>query len=432
MLNLRSRTSLAELEILAVKSQVKIPKRPLLRQVCESRMFRMIGVIMSLGVVVQFGIVADYDLEDNDTVADEFFQYLFTIFFIGELLLRMCVYKRTRDFFTETEKWKWNLSDLLLIIVRSIRVFIIPFLSLSDSAYGPIRLFQVTEIFRTFRVLYAFPDVALMVDGLFAAARSALPILCLLVTSLFCGGVMSSMWVKKDPQMKSLDYDGQTGFLHNHFGTVGWAMLTQLQLATFDTSVILEGAYIASVPFCAFLFLFILVNAFMMLNTLIGFIFDLVAETTQKGTEMKRTAMISQTFEALDKDFSRDISRKEYEESAQPVLRELGVSEEVVDRAFDIIDSNENGVIEKGEFSTYLMKMLRPPNNEELIKLANELNLIEKKIEEIRELKFTGNIKPEHVKSVIRASRNQSVNLSSRTRRSIFHHSDSQKLDSPN
>lgn len=29
--------------------------------------------------------------------------------------------------------------------------------------------------------------------------------------------------------------------------------------------------------------------------------------------EMKRTAMVSQTFEILEKDFSRDISREEYE-----------------------------------------------------------------------------------------------------------------------
>lgn len=50
-------------------------------------MLRMIGVIMSLGVDVQFGMIADYDLEDYQTVADEVSEYLSTVYFIVEMVM---------------------------------------------------------------------------------------------------------------------------------------------------------------------------------------------------------------------------------------------------------------------------------------------------------------------------------------------------------
>jgi hypothetical protein len=417
--NHRARKTLANLDVVTgAHAEVAIPKRPYFQKICDSSWFRYLGILMSLGVIIQFGVAADKDLADNETTADYTFLVLFTVYFAFDVSVRFLQYLHPRYFFLDHEKRKWNIFDLVLLLVRIVRVFILPYATESTTGFGPKHIFQMIEMLRILRVLYAFPEVALMVDALAMAGRSAIPIICLLVTSMYCGGVMCDLWVKKSDQMQNFDYNNQTDFLVYQFGDVGWAMLSQLQLATFEAAVTLEAAYETSVPFCVFLLFCIAINAFMMLNTLIGFIFDLVAETRERGTEIERQTMIDKCFRLIDKDFSNDISQEEYEQNAQPVLRKYGVNEDVVTKAFSIIDSNGNNIIDKNEFSTYLLKMLRPPNNEELIKLSNELTIIEKKLGEIRDIKNSGKVTHEQARSLIHHQTHHSS--ASRLRRGVF------------
>lgn len=151
----------------------------------ESHMFRMIGVIISLGVVIQFGMIADYDLEDYQTVADEVSEYLFTVYFIVEMVMRFFVYRRPVHFFRDSDNWKWNSSNLAFVLIRSVRVFVISNIGVADSGNSAVRLVKVNAMLRIFRILYASADVAPMVDRLRSAAKSAFPILCLFVSSLY-------------------------------------------------------------------------------------------------------------------------------------------------------------------------------------------------------------------------------------------------------
>ena len=377
-----------------------IPRRVFFQKICENRVFKTMGVVFSMAVIIHFGVVADMNLDQHSSMADLVISRFLFAFFAVEIILRFLVYVRPKDFFTDPLLRRSNIFDLGLVLVRLVRVFIIPLVSSGSYEYGVKHIFRMLEIFRLGRVLYAFPEVGLMVDALIAAARSAAPLLTLLVTSMYCGGVMSDLWYKKSPNMQNYTINNRTDFLGYQFGNVGWAMLTQLQLASFETYLTLAAAYETSIPFCLFLLMFIAINSFMIINTLIGFIFNLVAETREKAAETKRQFLIKKTFNLIDKDFSNSISQSEYDTSAIPVLRRNGVSDDIVDKAFAIIDSDGNNLIDKSEFSTYLLKMLRPPNNEELIKLSNELLIIEHKLLEMIQMKETGTVTQQQMDSI--------------------------------
>lgn len=71
------------------------------------------------------------------------------------------------------------------MLTRSVRVFVISNVGFADSVNSAVRLFKVNAMLRIFRILYASADVAPMVDRLSSAAKSAFPILCLFVFSLY-------------------------------------------------------------------------------------------------------------------------------------------------------------------------------------------------------------------------------------------------------
>jgi hypothetical protein len=99
--------------------------------------------------------------------------------------MRFFVYRRPVDFFRDSDNWKWNSSDLVLVLILSVRVFVFSNVGVADSGYSAVRLFKVNAMLRIFHILYASADVAPMVDRLRSASKSAFPILCLFVSSLY-------------------------------------------------------------------------------------------------------------------------------------------------------------------------------------------------------------------------------------------------------
>jgi Ca2+-binding EF-hand superfamily protein len=378
-------------ELMKVSDEKRGRREPY-NKITKSRWFEIAGVLMSLGVVIEFGIVADQDLDTNSNVTGDVFSYLFAAYFFAEIVIRFLAYINPLAFFTDPIKGRFNALDSFLISIRLISLFILQY-TLDDPDFTVIRLFRIFEMMRISRVWYFVPDVALTIDAMLSAGRRAVPIMCLMGITMYCGGVISTVWVKKIDGMLEAGYGGDPNFYYDRWGQVGYSMMVQLQLAVYDdVAATLNAVYVFSTPLTVFLFIMILVNAFMILNTLIGFIYDLVAETTERGNALEVTRSINKTFNMIDKDLSGDITEKEYEANAVPALKKFGINEDVVERAFDIIDSNANGSIDKSEFSAYLLKMLRPPSNEELIKLMSELNLVEKDIDEIEAILMSGQV----------------------------------------
>jgi hypothetical protein len=168
-------------------------------------------------------------------------------------------------------------------------------------------------------------------------------------------------------------------------------MLTALQVAVFDdVGDLIRTASQESVLLAILLLACVLVNAFMVLNILIGFIYDLVQQTTSKTTADWSRRRVDATFAEIDKDLSGEITEVEYEAQAKPLLRAHGIDGAVIDTAFNIIDTDANGRLNRQEFAQYISKMLRAPSSEEVIKVMAQLSAAEAELSALLSMKQTG------------------------------------------
>ena len=372
-----------------------IPRRERFQRVCESAAFRFAGLLMSGAVVIQFGIFADYDLDIGETVADEVLDSIFAAFFIVELFVRFLVYIKPMHFFTAPNEWKWNVLDLFLVCLRVLRGWILPCV-LNAHEMRIWRVVRMLDMLRVVRLLYSVEQIRVTLSALSDASIKTVPVFALLLLTMYCEAVLFTLIFKKSENLANLQILGKADYFENRFGSVMWSMMTSLQVAVFDdVGSLIRAASEVSVPLSIFLFLCVVVNAFLMLNILVGFIYDLVSETTEQAAAEAARRRIDATFKDIDKDMSGEITEAEYDAQAKPLLRRQGIDGGVVENAFAIIDSDGNGKLDKAEFAQYLMKMLRDPNSEEVIKVMTELAAAEADLLALKEMQLTNRIPPD-------------------------------------
>ena len=116
-----------------------------------------------------------------------------------------------------------------------------------------------------------------------------------------------------------------------------------------DTFSLIRETYNANTLMGLLLVLFIIVGAFTVLNMLIGVICEIVT-TTKKEEEEKHLMMkIEELFSEMDTDESGSISREEFEAKAD-LLQKIGLEQNTIRLAFEMIDDDRSGSLEMQEF----------------------------------------------------------------------------------
>ena len=389
-----SRTLLGSLSLSDLEENYVVERREPFYKWTQSRVFEWINLLMSAAVVVEFGVIADYDVDYQETVVDEAVDSVLAVYFCVEFLIRFFSYRNWRKFFTARNEWKWNVLDLVLLSVRICRAWIMPYVS-SPAEFGVWRIVRLVEMLRIIRVLYFVPSVRITLNALGKASVNTLPISALLILTLYAEATVCTLIFKMEEDFSNLTVSGEPSYFENRFGTVAWSMVTNLQLAVFDDAGgVIRASSQISIALSIFLFVCIAVNAFMVLNVLIGFIYDLVEDTSSVAIADMSRARINATFANIDKDLSGEITEQEYEAQAKPVLRAHGINEEVVQNAFAIIDSDGNGTLNRTEFTDYLVKMIRAPSSEEVIKVMAALSAAEQELLALKQMQRTGVVPP--------------------------------------
>ncbi|EEQ98642.1 conserved hypothetical protein [Perkinsus marinus ATCC 50983] len=329
---------------------------------------------------VWIGIDEDHNFPDSGMplVVFDVGEHIFGFCFTFEILVRIFAYRNKMDFFNDKHLRFWNLFDLCLVVMMIIEIWVLPIVDADTSTLGSLSVLRLLRLLRITRVFRMVPELGMMVKSMAAAARSVSSTLAIILALMYVFAIILTNWAKHSEERLAKEVDGTPGFFDEMFGTIPKSMLTLWQVLVFDDTFSLIRATLSESFACgALLLVFILLGAFMILNILIGVICEIVSDTTETEKDKLLRERIVEVFDAMDVDGSGTLTENEFNAQAAYRLQKLGVDEDVVAVAFQIIDSSGHGCIDQDEFVQMLLKMLQPPTAQDLLLVQKNLTMVQ-------------------------------------------------------
>ena len=193
--------------------------------------------------------VSSYDIPSQYVYLLEFFDYAITIFFTIEILIRMIAERSLIKFFKDG----WNVFDFIIVTISLIPV------GGSESVFVA-RLLRIIRILRIVTVVPAFRHI---IEALIKTVPRVGFIALLMFMFIYVWGAIGALLFEDaDPE---------------HWENIGVAMLTLVQVATYDDWAAVMGNVIEIYPLAWIYFVsFIIINAVVLLNMVIGVIVDVM------------------------------------------------------------------------------------------------------------------------------------------------------------
>ena len=197
------------------------------------------------GKVEEFNrIFADYSVE-----LSSIFDYGITLFFTIEIIIRFVAERSLIKFFKDG----WNVFDFLIVAVSLIPVG-------GAESVCVARLLRIVRILRIITVIPAFRHI---IEALIKTVPRVGFIALLMFMFIYVWGAIGALLFEDaDPE---------------HWANIGVAMLTLVQVATYDDWAAVMGNVIEIYPLAWIYFVsFIIINAVVLLNMVIGVIVDVM------------------------------------------------------------------------------------------------------------------------------------------------------------
>eukprot|EP00928_Gymnodinium_smaydae_P039461 TRINITY_DN26956_c0_g1_i1.p1 TRINITY_DN26956_c0_g1~~TRINITY_DN26956_c0_g1_i1.p1 ORF type:complete len:817 (-),score=153.74 TRINITY_DN26956_c0_g1_i1:375-2825(-) len=246
----------------------------------------------SAAVLSTIWVGVDAELNTSGVIytADLHFQvveYLFTVYFALELILRFGSFERKRDCLWDP----WFRLDAILVAMSFFETCILPILVITDtitlssqvniagdmSGLRILRLLRLARIGRISRLLRQVPALVIMTRGVIAAGGSVGITLVMMVSLLYIFAIIFKMQADDLPD------------LSDKFFPSLWVSMRSLLLhgAFMDSpSLVLKHPDMSDSIFLTFSFLtFIFLSCFVVLNLLVGVLCDVVADVSRQEKE---------------------------------------------------------------------------------------------------------------------------------------------------
>lgn len=181
-----------------------------------------------------------------------------TLFFLFEIILRMLVTPRFKDFF----KKGWNIFDTLIVTVSLIPI---------DDSEG-VLLARLLRVFRVLRLISFVPELRMLVGALLKAIPRMGYVVLLMFVIFYMYGAFGSMFFNQiNPGL---------------WDNISVAMITMFRVVTFDnwSEVMYEVMDVYPLAWIYFLS-FIFLNAFVFLNMMIGVVIDVFSQEHEKHSK---------------------------------------------------------------------------------------------------------------------------------------------------
>jgi len=189
------------------------------------------------------------------------FDYSITIFFTIEILIRIFAERSLVNFFKDG----WNIFDFLIVSISLIPI------GGAESVFVA-RLLRIVRILRIITVVPAFRHI---IDSLIKTIPRVGFIALLMFIFIYIWGAIGTLFFDEiNPE---------------RWGNIGVAMLTLVQVATYDdwAAVMRELTVVYPVAWIYFVS-FIIVNAVVLLNMVIGVIVDVMTKESLEGFKVEK------------------------------------------------------------------------------------------------------------------------------------------------
>lgn len=222
------------------------------------------------------------------------------------------------------------------------------------------------------------PELGMMVKCLYVAARSVTSTLVLEIGIMYIVGVIFTQWAKEHENPCFVEVNEGTCFVDEYFGTITKSLVTLLQILVFDNTFIIIRPILSDTWYMGcLLMLFMVVGSWTVLNMLIGIICDIICTGTAEEKMRILEQRVREVFSCIDVDGSGTVSRDEFHRNGgQQQLMKLGISEDIVKNAFDILDCDSSGYFDVSDFSSLVFKLLNPPQSQDIQVLNQKMSTI--------------------------------------------------------
>lgn len=304
---------------------------------------------------------------------------IFCVLFTVELLIRVLAYEQKLHFFRNS----YNLFDLFLVVMMIIEVWVLAALQTAAnlkqvSLFRLLRLLRLLRISRIFRMV---PELGMMVKSLAAAARSVSSTFFLEVGIMYVFAVICTQWAKSHDNPCFSTTEDEECAATAYFGSIAKSFLSLLQILVFDDTFAIIRPVLKDTWYVGVLLItFMVIGSFTVLNMLIGIICEIVSTTTQDEKNKMLMNRVKEVFATIDMDNSGTVSRDEFNGDALRQMKRLGIDQDILDNAFEILDDDRSGFFDLDNFYSMIFKLLHPPQSQDILKLSQKLNAIGKQV----------------------------------------------------
>jgi voltage-gated sodium channel len=175
--------------------------------------------------------------------------YLVTLFFLAEILIRMAGARGLRAFFSKG----WNVFDFVVVAVSLVPL----------SWAGTVLVARLLRVFRVLRLVSFIPELRVLVNALVKSLPRLFYVAVMMFVIFYIYGAVGSLLFGRINETL--------------WGDIGVAMLTLFRIATFEdwTDVMYETMTVYPVSWLYYV-TFIFLAAFVFLNMVIGIILDVM------------------------------------------------------------------------------------------------------------------------------------------------------------
>lgn len=222
----------------------------------NSKFFNGLVITVIIASALYAGI-SSYDLPEDYIYYLLIFDYAITVFFLIELIIRMIAERDLGKFFKDG----WNIFDTIIVVLSLVPIG-------ASSSVFVARLLRIIRVLRIITVIPAFRNI---IDSLIKTIPRVGFIALLMFIFIYIWGAIGTMvFSQTDP---------------DNWGNIGLALLTLAQVATYDDWAAVMADVIEAHPWAWIYFIsFIIVNAVVLLNMVIGVIVDVM--TGGAGVEL--------------------------------------------------------------------------------------------------------------------------------------------------
>lgn len=381
---------------------------------CEQPAFEcLIGAMVMVNAVV---MALELDLSSKtDTLTERIPWVVTDIFFCTifgfEIVFRIwCV--GILDFLKHMRHWGDCLLVSLNIADTSIQ------LSMGNStglqSLSALRILRLFKMMKIFRIVSHVKELSLIATGLVSALKSLQWVSLLLALVIFVMAVMFKILVGQ----KCDSQEFQEAFTY-HFGdavhpiekceefwgTVFRCMYTLYQITTLESwsQVIARPIWDVKPHYILLILSFQLITTFGLLNIVVAAVVDgtmnstdeLVVENQKLKESLSHLGVVRELFQAAANDEKRVTMDRLVPVLLDPIMRRklllLDISYDDPAQVYRILDSNEKGTTDVGEFTRGLMRMRGNAKSKDLLAIRAQLYRMDRelaaKINEVKDLK---------------------------------------------